>query len=263
LGVLEDQAEVHQIEDALQEGMQLLRGAHTPRMLVRHGHAAEKILEEAESGHYHLVIVGSRGRRGLTRFLLGSTAERIAHHAASPVLVVQGQREVVRRILVCTAARALTMTAVELGGQVARLVRARLTVLHVMSQLPGSLHTPVPLLTDLEAPAEVLIDRSTPEGAFLQETLIRLGDMTPPAQACVRHGLVVDEIMAEMINGDYDLVVIGAHAAEGWMRFLLDDSAGRRCASNHHPRRPSGSGSKGAFQGLSMSGQSRKGKSVF
>ena len=40
----------------------------------------------------------------------------------------------------------------------------------------------------------------------------------------VRHGLVVDEILAEALFGDYDLVVIGAHRKK-WQQFLLDNLA--------------------------------------
>ncbi len=98
-------------------------------------------------------------------------------------------------------------------------------MLHVMSQLPGSLHMPTTLLEDPEAPADMLIDKETPDGAFLHEALTRSEDLDVPVQARVRHGLVVDDIMAEMVDGDYDLVVIGAHVATGWMRFLLDDVA--------------------------------------
>jgi nucleotide-binding universal stress UspA family protein len=39
----------------------------------------------------------------------------------------------------------------------------------------------------------------------------------------VRHGLVVDEILAESQSQHYDLIVIGAHRGEGWHRILLDD----------------------------------------
>jgi nucleotide-binding universal stress UspA family protein len=43
----------------------------------------------------------------------------------------------------------------------------------------------------------------------------------------VRHGLVVDEILAEAQSGDYDLVAIGAYRGEFWQRILLDDQAHR------------------------------------
>ena len=35
----------------------------------------------------------------------------------------------------------------------------------------------------------------------------------------------LDEILAEARDGDYDLVVIGAHRGEAWRRILLDDLA--------------------------------------
>ncbi|MFW6183088.1 MAG: universal stress protein, partial [Chloroflexota bacterium] len=41
----------------------------------------------------------------------------------------------------------------------------------------------------------------------------------------VRHGRVVDEILAESQCDDYDLIVIGARRAHGWQRLLLDDIA--------------------------------------
>ena len=44
-----------------------------------------------------------------------------------------------------------------------------------------------------------------------------------PSAAKVRHGFVVDEILAELREGDYDLLVVGAHVARGLNRFLLDD----------------------------------------
>ena len=51
-------------------------------------------------------------------------------------------------------------------------------------------------------------------------------------RAKLRHGLVVDEVMAEAIQGDYDLVLIGGHQAppafEGRAQvrnYLLEDVA--------------------------------------
>jgi nucleotide-binding universal stress UspA family protein len=202
-----------------------LTGAPQPATRIRQGHAAEQILDEAASGAYDLVVVGARGRRGVTRFILGSTSERIARHAPVPVIIVQGRRERLWRVLVCTAMAEPGLTAVDLGGRVARLVGAQVTVLHVMSQLAATPDLPTVLLEDLEAPAEVLIAHDTPEGAHLERALENLAALGVKAQARVRHGLVVNEILAEACDGDYDLVVIGSHTPAGWMRFLLDDIA--------------------------------------
>lgn len=51
------------------------------------GHAA--IVKRAEAFGADLVVVGSHGRTGLTRILLGSVAEKVVRHAPCPVLVAR------------------------------------------------------------------------------------------------------------------------------------------------------------------------------
>ncbi len=241
LGVAERPEDRTRVERALQEGEGWLADAPTPRVKVRVGHAAEQILEEAAPGEYDLVVVGTRGRHGITRFLLGSTAERIARQASAPVLLVQESAESLERILVCTAGGEPGLAAVRMGGRVARLVGARVTVLHVMSQLPGSPvpphagalqvmpQTPAPQEAPeaqaecLQATAEELMGRDTWEGVHLREALAILAEMEVPAVARVRHGLILDEITDEIREGDHDLIVVGTKPVDGWMRFLLND----------------------------------------
>ncbi|MEY4580056.1 MAG: hypothetical protein RL701_4759 [Pseudomonadota bacterium] len=63
---------------------------------VRHaravaGTAYEVIVEEAKSGAYDLVVIGTHGRKLVSRWLLGSVAERVVRHASCPVLVARPQ----------------------------------------------------------------------------------------------------------------------------------------------------------------------------
>lgn len=53
---------------------------------VLHGQPAAAIVDEARRG-YDLVVVGSHGRTGIRRFLLGSVANQVVTHAPVPVLV--------------------------------------------------------------------------------------------------------------------------------------------------------------------------------
>lgn len=57
---------------------------------VLSGNAKEVILEEARKWEADLVVVGSHGRRGFKRFLLGSVSEAIAMNAHCSVVVVRG-----------------------------------------------------------------------------------------------------------------------------------------------------------------------------
>ena len=52
------------------------------------GLADAQICKTADRVRAHLVIVGSHGRRGVRRALLGSVAERVARFARRPVLIV-------------------------------------------------------------------------------------------------------------------------------------------------------------------------------
>lgn len=55
------------------------------------GTIAEKIAEEAKKGHADLLVVGTHGRRGVSRLLLGSVAEGILRAASMPVLLIRAQ----------------------------------------------------------------------------------------------------------------------------------------------------------------------------
>jgi nucleotide-binding universal stress UspA family protein len=59
------------------------------RDLVVTGRAAEKIAEAAHSGGADLIVVGTQGRTGLDRLLLGSVAEGVVRLALCPVLIVK------------------------------------------------------------------------------------------------------------------------------------------------------------------------------
>lgn len=53
------------------------------------GPVAESIIDEAKSWTADLVVVGSHGRRGFSRFFLGSVAERVAGHAPCSVEIIK------------------------------------------------------------------------------------------------------------------------------------------------------------------------------
>lgn len=55
---------------------------------IRPGHAAELIVRYARERDVDLVVVGHKGHF-LGDYLLGSTADRVAHHAHCPVMIVK------------------------------------------------------------------------------------------------------------------------------------------------------------------------------
>ena len=57
---------------------------------VREGRAFQAITALAREEKAGLIVMGSHGRTGLTRLLMGSTTEKVIGHAPCPVLVVKG-----------------------------------------------------------------------------------------------------------------------------------------------------------------------------
>jgi nucleotide-binding universal stress UspA family protein len=49
---------------------------------------AELILDQSRSLGADLIVMATRGHSGVTRWLLGSVAERVVRHAVTPTLVV-------------------------------------------------------------------------------------------------------------------------------------------------------------------------------
>ncbi len=59
------------------------------RSLLAVGRPFEQIVHLAKGLHVDLIVMGSFGRRGADRILLGSVAERVIEYSTCPVLVVK------------------------------------------------------------------------------------------------------------------------------------------------------------------------------
>jgi len=55
------------------------------------GRAADAIIDEANKWHASLIVLGTHGRRGMKRVLMGSDAEEVLRMAHVPVLMVRSK----------------------------------------------------------------------------------------------------------------------------------------------------------------------------
>jgi nucleotide-binding universal stress UspA family protein len=53
---------------------------------------SDVILGDAKTFRADLIVMGTHGRRGLNRLILGSDAERVLHEASVPVLLIRAQQ---------------------------------------------------------------------------------------------------------------------------------------------------------------------------
>ncbi len=62
------------------------------KSVILYGRPADKILSYAEENNINLIIMATRGRGGITRWWLGSVAERVISEAHIPILLIRSRR---------------------------------------------------------------------------------------------------------------------------------------------------------------------------
>lgn len=108
-----------QVEELCQARLQAMaeRGARPRRLSThfRYGTPAEQIIQLAADFDADMVVVGTHGRTGVTRLVVGSVAEKVVRTAPCPVLVVRDKALV---------AAAQTLDLIEPLCEACRRVRA-------------------------------------------------------------------------------------------------------------------------------------------
>jgi nucleotide-binding universal stress UspA family protein len=170
-----------------------------------------------------LVVMGTHGRRGFDRFVLGSVAELVLRRAPCPVLVVpcvegadpaalDGGRIVVPDDLTDAASRAITEAA-----RLARPLGAELEVVHVVED--AYVPSPYGALAAPRADYAALVPRVE---AALEARAAGAG---VPVRPAVRHGEAAAEIAACAREGGAALIVMASHGRQGLDRVLMGSVA--------------------------------------
>jgi nucleotide-binding universal stress UspA family protein len=60
------------------------------------GTVHDQVVEQALASHAELIVIGTHGRRGLGRWVMGSSAEHILRMSPVPVLLVRAPEELAR-----------------------------------------------------------------------------------------------------------------------------------------------------------------------
>ena len=140
LSALDSEARLrHQtLERDLQNLAQKVLGSGIPfTVSVAEGHAVDVMLQRLRKDPPDLVVMGSHGRSGVARFLLGSVAENVVREAQCPTLIVRGpeipagQREL-HRVLCPVNLTDAARECAELASGMAAALGAELSVLQAV-----------------------------------------------------------------------------------------------------------------------------------
>lgn len=194
-----------------------------PREIIREGSIVSAIEDVAGKEPFNIALYASRGRRGVSKLLLGSVAARLANEMPCSVLIVRKPPESLQRVLISTTLSEGHDLPIEKGISLAKIAGAEVTILHVMSQiaLDDGFY-----VGQLRLTAEEAITQQTREGLGFKRILEIAADENVKVRLRIRYGLVEDEIVKEVIDGGYDLLVLGAHASareRRWEELLLED----------------------------------------
>ncbi|RXA17241.1 universal stress protein [Methanosarcina sp. MSH10X1] len=77
------------------EGIGELESVNVESILLE-GHPADELIRYAEKEEMDIIIMGTIGRTGLERLILGSVAEKVIRHSKIPVMVIKEKMRLLR-----------------------------------------------------------------------------------------------------------------------------------------------------------------------
>lgn len=169
-----------------------------------------------------LIVLGTSGRTGFARILLGSVAEQTVRHAPCSVLAIHATDPVptFRHILCPVDFSDFAQDAVDLAVRLAQPGGEGLSLLHVMEPPLGySAEPDVPeFASDLDRHASARLDAQVT--AIRKQTAVRVNTHVRIGSPAKQTLVLIDEK-----EPPYDVVIIGSHGRTGIKRLVLGSVA--------------------------------------
>jgi nucleotide-binding universal stress UspA family protein len=218
-GIIEFGQDDKRLVEALTEESVVFREQDVKLEIVtKFGDPVAEIVRRTQETTYDLVFIGAE-RRGAQEFFLPSTkAYSITEAIAPPVLVVPVSRTAIKRILICSGGGTYIENAVRFTSKIAKDLSAEIALLTVTPQPPAMHGT----IFRRQADVAALLDSNSALARNLRtekEIIERAG---VPAIVRIRHGIVIEQILAEVERRDYDLVVSGSWPVrDAWRNYAI------------------------------------------
>ncbi len=204
-------------EQLVRELEHALPASAVRRLDVRTGPAPFVIAEVARKWRAELVVLGGKQHGALARGLGRSTAHYLVRTLDVPLLVVGGSAAPITRVLVAVDLSAASLPTVQAAERFAKLLGARLRLLHVVEPIRFT-H---------------LLPDQWDEGAYerrSREIFDRFAarfKTVAPDHRLVRSGVAAETIAEEAGAWHADVLVVGSHG-KGWVDRILVGSATER-----------------------------------
>lgn len=204
----------HPLEDVFERAVSLFKERGLPYGLeIRNGDAEHVIPEKANSGNY-ITVVSRLGRTQIRRLIVGRSIRPLMERIQGPILYVPEMRLPLKRILISAGGLGYEAAAENLALQVASANQADVTILHVVP--PTDLDYPT--TRRMRGHTKDLAESNTLPGRSLRKALEIAQDAGLNAKAIARQGIIVEEILSELHEGNYDMVCMGSSYSANTLR---------------------------------------------
>jgi len=218
LGIVEDSVDKDALQKALDNEAKMLGERKvSAEIVIRSGEPIRQILAEVTSNEYDLVIIGARRKGDGGLYWRPEKTYEVIKAVPPPVLVAIGTCDRLKKILVCTGGKKYIDDAVQVAGEIAKCVDGTVTLLHVMAEPPAIYAD----LVRLEEDVGRLLASDSELGRNLRAQKESLEKLGLNVAVRVRHGLALDQIFAEVREGEHDLIVTGTSQARGPLRHYI------------------------------------------
>jgi nucleotide-binding universal stress UspA family protein len=218
LGIAETSQDERPLREALQKQAHSLHGhGISPDVVVQSGEPVRQIVDQTSKTNYDLVVIGARWIGATGHYWRSAKTYEVIKAIQPPVLVAIGECKQLKRFLVCTGGKEFIDQALQLTGKLAAVVNASVTLLHVMAEPPAMYAD----LVRLEEDVSQLLESKSELGTNLRRQKKQLERLGVHAEVRLRHGIVIDQVFAEVHEGNYDLIVTGTSQARGLLRHYI------------------------------------------
>lgn len=196
----------HPLEDVFIKAVSLFKDRDVEyRLEVQNGEAEHVIPEKAKSGDF-ITVVSPLGRPPVKRFVTGRSIRPLMEKIESPIVYVPQVQLPLKRMLVSIGGLGYAESAENLAFQVATACNAEVAILHVVP--PTDLD--YPSTREVREHLDDLAETDTLPGRNLRKALNLAKRVGLDAKVIVRTGSVVEQILAEVKEGGYDVVCMGS-----------------------------------------------------
>ncbi|KYG67994.1 hypothetical protein AZI87_01610 [Bdellovibrio bacteriovorus] len=233
---------VEEVKAKDKESMGLLEVdmAHYPvksKIFLKEGDPVTHILsEEKIDDLLEMIVMGSQGKHGIAKALLGSTSEEVLRRAATPILIVgpEAQRlhfefpeEGVLRILLLTDLSSASVRAEDYAASLARKLNARLTICnspgHEIYHLKQMLYSRNVVPTSVDSMFEEI---GKDAEKLLSDKVEEYKKINADVEALfLKEEANLEDVLAKKAEGAYDLIVMGTHSRNRFLTTFLGSTA--------------------------------------